>query len=158
MTKFNTIAAQFIKLVPRAEFNTLANQYHSGQAFRKYTRFDQFVCLLTMQMTGRTSLRDIVGNFKAQLSKLYHLGVNLMSKSCLSRINNKQPYKLYEALFYRLSARCKPFAGKHQFRFNNPLYSMDASTIDLCLSAFPWENLGKQKERSNFMQSLITMV
>jgi len=56
MKNSNTIATQFIKLIPRGEFNKLAEQYHSGQAIRKFTRFDQFVCLLTMQITARSSI------------------------------------------------------------------------------------------------------
>ncbi len=145
MKNSNTVAAQFIKLIPRGEFNKLAKQHHNGQAFRKFTRFDQFICLLTMQVTGRQSIRDIVENFKVQASKLYHLGIHLMTRSSLSRINSEQPYEFYEALFYKLSMRCKPLSGKHKFKFSNPLYSMDASTIDLCLSVFPWAKFRKTK-------------
>ncbi len=90
MQNSNTIAAQFIKLIPRGEFNKLAAEHHTGQAFRKFTRFDQFVYLLTLQLTGRSSIRDIVDNFKAQALKLYHLSIHLISRSSLSRINNEQ--------------------------------------------------------------------
>ena len=61
-----------------------------------------------------------------------------MNRSSLSRVNASQPYQLYEALFAKLLARCQSRAPKHNFRFKNKLYSLDASTIDLCLKVFPW--------------------
>ena len=90
----------------------------------------------TGQLAGLQSLRDIVGNLYAQPHKLYHLGVRaLVSRSSLARVNTEQPYILYEVLFERLLARCQQRAPRHGFRFKNPLYALDASTIDLCLAA-----------------------
>ena len=63
----------------------------------------------------------------------------------LSRINEDKPYSLYEALFAHLLNRCQSKTSGHDFRFNNPLYSLDASTIDLCLSVFPWADFRKTK-------------
>jgi putative transposase len=60
-------------------------------------------------------------------------------------MNEDKPYALYEALFSRLLARCQNKAPDHSFRFKNPLYSLDASTIDLCLSVFPWANFRATK-------------
>jgi putative transposase len=60
-------------------------------------------------------------------------------------MNEDKPYALYEALFGRLLARCQSKAPKHSFRFKNPLYSLDASTIDLCLSVFPWAQFRSTK-------------
>jgi len=61
-----------------------------------------------------------------------------VSRSSLFRVNEQQPYTLYETLFARLLSRCQGTASKHGFKFKNKLYSLDASTIDLCLSVFPW--------------------
>ncbi len=98
------------------------------------SRWAQFVALGLGQLGGLQSLRDIVGNLRAQPHKLYHLGVRaFVSRSSLARVNAQQPYTLYEALFGRLLARCQ----RHGFRFKNKLYAVDASTIDLCLAAFP---------------------
>jgi len=88
------------------------------------------------QLSGRNSLHDIVENISAQMHRLYHLGSAKLSCSNLSRINEDKPYALYEALFGKLLHRCQGIG--HGFRFNHPLYSLDASTIDLCLSVFPW--------------------
>lgn len=90
------------------------------------------------QLSGRQSLRDIQSNLEAQRHKLYHLGGKPIARSTLSRLNEQQPAELYEALFYKLLGRCKSQPGKHKFRFKNPLYSLDASALDLSMSLFPW--------------------
>lgn len=90
------------------------------------------------QMSGRCSLRDIVENTSAQSHRIYHLGSAKLSRSNFSRINNDKPFELYEALFAKLLARCQRVVPSHHFRFKNSLYSLDGSTIDVCLSVFPW--------------------
>ena len=145
MAHCNTIISQILKLVPRHEFETLANQYHSGRCFRTASRWSQFVAMTMAQLSGRNSLRDIVDNLSAQAHRLYHLGSAKLSRSNLSRINEDKPYTLYEALFAKLLNRCHVLTPGHAFRFKNPLYSLDASTIDLCLSVFPWANFRSTK-------------
>ena len=145
MAHCNTIFSQILKLVPRHEFETLANQYHCGRSFRRASRWSQFVSLAMAQLAGRNSLRDIVENLSAQAHRLYHLGSAKLTRSNLSRINENKPYALYEALFGKLLSRCQGMAPGHDFRFNNPLYSLDASTIDLCLCAFPWADFRSTK-------------
>ncbi len=138
MAHCNTNAAQLLKFVPRHEFESLASTHHSGRSFRVASRWSQFVVLMIGQLTGRHSLRDIIDNISAQAHRLYHLGSAKLSRSTLSRINKDKPYKLYEDLFGKLLSRCQSKAPGHEFRFKNPLYSLDASTLDLCLSVFPW--------------------
>ena len=138
MAHYNTVFSQLLKLIPRHEFETLAKQHHSGRSFRKASRWSQFVTMAMGQLSGRKSLRDIVENVSAQSHRLYHLGSAKLSRSNLSRINENKPYALYEALFGKLLKRCQGIAPDHQFRFKTPFYSLDASTIDLCLSVFPW--------------------
>jgi len=145
MAHCNTIFAQILKLVPRHEFETLANQHHSGRSFRTASRWSQFVTMAMAQLSGRISLRDIVENICSQAHRLYHLGSAKLSRSNLSRINEDKPYALYEALFGKLLNRCQGKAPGHDFRFKNPLYSLDASTIDLCLSIFPWADFRTTK-------------
>lgn len=138
MAHHNTVFAQLLKLVPRHEFEALANAHHTGQRLRRMSRWSQFVALTLAQFAGRDSLRDIVSNLSAQAAKLYHLGSAVVTRSSLARVNENQPYTLYEALFYKLLSRCQQSAPRHGFRFKNKLISLDASTIDLCLSVFPW--------------------
>ena len=113
MAHHNTVFAQLLKFVPRHEFESLANQHHSGRKLRKMTRWIQFVSMATAQLSGRNSLRDVVSNLTAQARKLYHLGIRSVSRSSLSRVNESQSYELYEALCAKLLAGCQFHAPKH---------------------------------------------
>jgi hypothetical protein len=141
----NTIFAQLLKLVPRHEFETLANTHHVGRQLRKTSRWSQFVAMCLGQLSGRHSLRDIESNMNAQSKRLYHLGAKPTARSSLARLNETQPAELYEALFAKLYASCQKLTPGHRFRFKNKLYSLDASLIDLSLKIFPWAHyaLGK---------------
>jgi len=141
----NTVFAQLLKLIPRHEFESMSQVHHHGQPLRKITRWSQFVALAMAQLAGRHSLRDIVFNLNAQISKLYHLGCRQIARTSLARMNAQQPYSLYEALFAKLYGRCQALAPTHGFRFKNKLYSLDASLIDLSLRIFPWAHFAKGK-------------
>ena len=145
MAHNNTIFSQLLKLIPRHEFETLSKAHHVGRQLRKTSRWSQFVSLCLGQLAGRHSLRDIESNMIAQSNRLYHLGAKPVARTSLARLNEKQPYTMYEALFSQLYARCQQLAPKHRFRFKNKLYSLDASLIDLSLKIFPWAHyaLGK---------------
>lgn len=145
MAHNNTVFAQLLKMVPRHEFESLAKQHHSGRSFRTASRWSQCVTLMMAQLSGRNSLRDIIENTSAQAHRLYHLGSAKLSRSNLSRMNSDKPYALYEALFGKLLTRCQRTVPGHGFRFKNALYSLDASTIDLCLSVFPWADFRATK-------------
>ncbi len=145
LSHHNTVFSQLLKLIPRHEFETLANQHHTGRSFRTASRWSQFVTMAMAQLSGRSSLRDIVESISAQTHRLYHLGSAKLSRSNLSRINDAKPYALYEALFGKLLNRCQGVVSGHNFRFNHPLYSLDATTIDLCLSVFPWADFRTTK-------------
>ena len=146
MAHHNTVFRQLLDLLPRHEFDAQAREHQKGQRLRVMSRWAQFVALGLGQLGGLQSLRDIVGNLCAQPHKLYHLGVQaLVSRSSLARVNAEQPYTLYEALFSRLLARCRQRAPRHGFRFKNKLYAIDATTIDVCLAAFPWASFRRTK-------------
>ena len=145
MAHNNTVLSQLLKMVPRHEFESLAKQHHSGRSFRTASRWSQYVTLMMAQLSGRKSLRDIVENASSQAHRLYHLGSVKLSRSNLSRMNNEKPSALYEALFGKLLVRCQRTVPGHNFRFKNALYSWDASTIDLCLSVFPWADFRATK-------------
>ena len=130
MAHSNTVFSQLLKLVPRHRFEVLANEHHIGQRFRKTSRWSQFVALAMGQLSGRHSLRDVVANAAAQASRWYHLGARHVTRSTLARVNEQQPSAFYEALFGKLYTQCRSVAPLHGFRFNNKLYSVDASTID----------------------------
>ena len=144
MAHSNTVFAQLLKLVPRHQFEALAKSHHMGHRFRKTSRWSQFVALATGQLAGRRSLRDIVSNLNAQSASLYHLGSGPVARSTLARVNEYQPCEFYEALFGKLYLQCRSIAPRHDFRFKNKLYSLDASTIELSLSIFPWAKFRKR--------------
>ena len=138
MSHNNTAFHELLSSVSRHEFESLAKQHHCGQKLRSASRWDQFVGMAMSQLSGRQSLRDIQSNLEAQRAKLYHLGAKPIARTTLARLNEKQPAELYQALFYTLLNNNKLAAGSHKFRFKNPLYSLDASVIDLSLKLFPW--------------------
>jgi len=101
MAHCNTILSQVVNFVPRHEFEVLANRHHSGRSFRTASRWSQFVTMAMGQLSGRSSLRDIVDNLSSQSHRLYHLGSARLSRSNLSRINEDKPWEMYEALFWK---------------------------------------------------------
>ena len=114
MAHNTTVFRQLLDLLPRHEFDAEARQHQEGQRLRVMSRWAQFVALGLGQLGGLQSLRDIVGNLRAQPHKLYHLGVRaFVSRSSLARVNAQQPYTLYEALFGRL-LMSSPFAYQPQ--------------------------------------------
>ena len=145
MAHNNTVFAQVLKLVPRHEFESLARKHKSGRMARSMTRWGQFVAMGMAQLTGRCSLRDIVSNLAVQSCKLYHLGVDLMTRSSLARVNAEKPWEMYEELHGRLLERCQAKAPGHGHRFKAKLYSLDSTTVNLCLSAFPWAKFRRTK-------------
>ena len=151
MAHSDTVLKQLIALVPRYEFDALAMVHHAGQKFRSYNRWSQFLAMLIGQksMSGRRSLRDITDTLKAQGQRLYHLGMKKTSKAILARVNAGQPATLYQILFTRLLSRCQLAAPKHKFSFQSKLYLLDATVINLCLSACPWAEFRQKKGPSN---------
>ena len=75
MAHYNTILSQITSLINRHDFDHHAKNHHSGQKFRSYNRWSQFMAMLIGQLSGRKSLRDITDNLKVQQSRLYHLGM-----------------------------------------------------------------------------------
>lgn len=141
----NTIFHQLIRPVVRQDFECLAKKHHIGQKFRSASRWDQFIAILMSQLSCRQSLRDIQSNLESQHEKLYHLGAKRIARSTLARINEEQPAVLYEQLFYKLLQYCEKSKTAHKFRFKNPLYSLDASHIDLSLSLCEWAKVHDSK-------------
>lgn len=139
-----SVFSQLLKLVPRYQFESLVPSHQKGQKLRRMSRWSQFVAMSAGQLCARRSLRDIVANLAAQQRRLYHLGAGAVSRSSLARVNEQQPYQLYEALFFKLYARCQPLAPKHRLRIRSPLFSLDASLIDLSLKIFPWAQLSRK--------------
>lgn len=145
MAHSSTILNQLTALFPRHEFESLAKTHHKGQKFRSFNRWSQFLAMITAQLSGRKSLRDLIANLQAQGHRIYHLGMKRTTRATLARVNEQQPYELYKELFFSLLKRCQMYSPQNRFKFKGKLYLLDATTIDLCLNVFPWAQFRKTK-------------
>ena len=145
MAHCNTLFHSMLNFIPRHQFSALENQHGTGRKSRKFSRWNQFVHLMFMQLTGRKSLRDGIQSMNSRLKNLYHIGARPVSRSTFADANNIRPASFYEALFERVYQRCRLISPKHKFKFKNKLYSLDASTIDLSIGAFPWASFRRTK-------------
>jgi len=136
-----------LRLIDRHEFQNLENDhFRPKRKYRTLSRWGQFTAMLFAQITGRASLRDISDSLQTQAGRLYHLGIDRVKKSTLADANNNRTADFFHAFFEKSYQRCAAVApGKKKFRFKNKLYSLDSSTIDLCLSVFSWANFRSTK-------------
>jgi hypothetical protein len=102
------------------------------------TCWNQFVAMLYAQASGKKSLREVETGFNVQKNTWYHLGINSVARSTLAEANSRRSSEIFEKLFYSLLDKCREITIENKFDFNNPLYSLDSSTINLCLSVFNW--------------------
>jgi hypothetical protein len=145
MAHHNTLFHTMLNFIPRHQFSALEKQYGTGRKSRTFTRWNQFVHLMFMQLTGRSSLRDGIQSMNSRAYNLYHIGAKPVSRSTFSDANNIRPAAFYEVLFEKVYQRCRIISPKHKFKFKNELYSLDASVIDLSLSAFFWASFRRTK-------------
>ena len=139
MSESRTVLAQILSLVPRREFEKLAREHGAQKRVRSFPCWTQLGCLVYAQLSRQTSLRDLVIALETKRPLLYHcFGTTAVHRTTLADANERRSYKIYESLFIKLYEQCKVQAPEHRFRFRNKLYSFDSSTIDLCLSVFPW--------------------
>ena len=143
-----SLFAQVLKLVDKSDFQRIVKTHEAEKHAKGFSCWDQFVSMLFCQMGSAHSLREICGGLGTALGKLSHLGLTeTPTKSTLAYANAKRPWQVQRDLFNHLLAKCQASAAflKTKFRFKNPLYSLDASTIDLCLSVFDWAKFRRTK-------------
>ena len=140
-----TIFGQMIHLISRLDFKSIVNKHNGDHRIRTFSCWDQFIFLLFSQFSKRESLRETVISVNSMHSKLYHLGCKSVRRSTFSDANNKRPYQIYQDLFYQLLDRTQKIAPRHKIKINRKLYFLDATTIDLCLTLFPWARFRKTK-------------
>lgn len=145
MAHCNTVLSQMLKMIPRHEFERLANQVDGKVKSTALSRWSQFVALTVGQLNGRQSLRDIESCLSAQQHLNYHLGVKSVSKSALARANEHRDAEFYTRLFEVLYQRCTQSAPRHSFRFKNKLFSLDGSILDASMKLFPWADYNLKK-------------
>ena len=138
MSHNNTIMGQMLQLFSRHEFQKLVSETKSEYYAKSFSSWNHFVSMLFSQLAGHDSLRGIEAGLATQSNYLYHLGVTPVHRSTLSYANEHRPHELFKKLFFQMLSKCQPLAPKHKFRFKNPLYSLDVTVIDLCLSLYDW--------------------
>lgn len=141
-----TILQQLLHLLPRDQFEVFVGQHSGDRYVKKLTCWNQLGILLYAQATEKNSLRDIETGLLASGNRWRHLGLKTAAKSTLAKANEKRSYQIYKSLFYRVLEKCQKLSfGTASFSFKNDLYALDSSTIDLCLSLFPWAKFRKEK-------------
>lgn len=138
MSHYNTMLNEMLHILPRHRFETLVKNHEGDRYVKRFTCWHQLVVMLYAQASGKQSLRDIQHGFQANAMRLYHLGLPSIKRSTLADANSDRSYKIFEELFYQFLERCREIAPRHRFKFKNPLYILDATVIDLCLSVFSW--------------------
>ena len=145
MTHGTSILGQVLKMMPRAQIESLDNEYGTGRPSRVLSRWSPFGTLVFAQLAGRQSWRDVVTTMASQSTALAPLGLTPPKRSTLAEANARRPATLYQTLLATLYARCRAFAPGHGFRFKSPLFSLDSTTISLCWSLFPWARFRRAK-------------
>jgi len=145
MSHNHTILGQMLQMISRFQFQKAVNETQTEYHARGFRSWNHFTAMLFGQLSGQDSLRGIEAGLASQTQSLYHLGVKPVHRSTLSYANEHRSHELFKKLFEWMLSKCQPLAPKHKFQFKNPLYSIDATTIDLCLSLFDWATFRKTK-------------
>lgn len=148
MNQGRTIFSQLMDFIPRYEFNQCVARYGGNQRVRRFSCNDQFYCMAFAQLTYRESLRDLEICLRSVRDRLYHIGIRgKVSRSTLADANERRDWRIYADLAARLILRARQlYSGEnHGLDFNQPLYAFDSTTIDLCLSLFPWAQFRRRK-------------
>lgn len=136
-----TLFAQVLDFLPWSTFHRIVRRYGGDHRVRTLTCSEQFRCMAFAQLTYRESLRDIEACLSAQAAKLYHMGFRQpVSRSTLADANERRDWRIYAEFAHRLIAQARQLYAHESFgvELNETVYALDSTTIDLCLSVFPW--------------------
>jgi len=148
MNTGRSVFAQLMDFIPSYEFQVCVKRYRGNRYIKDFTCLDQFLCMAFAQLTYRESLRDIEACLRAQRSKLYHMGFRgKISRSNLGHANQERDWRIYADFAQVLIGiarelyRDDPFAVE----LSQTVYALDSTTVDLCLSVFPWAQFRRHK-------------
>lgn len=142
------IFAQLLDLLPRYEFNQCVSRYDGNRRVRSFSCWDQFLVMLFAQLTYRDSLRDIESCLRAMPKQLYHMGIrSAVSRSTLADANEHRSWRIWADVAMVLIAHARRlYAGEAVAgRLKAAVYVFDTTTIDLCLTLFPWAKHRRRK-------------
>jgi hypothetical protein len=148
MNAGRTIFAQLIEFLPHKEFQKCVARYRGDANPRGFSCWDQFLAMAFAQLTYRESLRDIQACLGAMRAKLYHMGFRgQVRKSTLADANDAHDWRIYANFAQVLIAQARPLYAAEPIgiELDRSLYALDSSTIDLCLSLFPWARFRRHK-------------
>jgi hypothetical protein len=143
-----TVFAQLLEFIPPYEFQLCVDRYQGNRYVKEFSCWDQFRCLAFAPITERTSLRDIETCLRAQQPKLYHLGIRgRVSRATLADANEARDWRIYRDFAQVLIGRARELYRHDSFAvdWSETVYAFDSTTLDLCLSLFPWAQFRRRK-------------
>lgn len=148
MNRGKTIFSQIMDFLPKHRFRQCVDRYNGNHRVHSFTCFDQFLCMAFAQLTYRESLRDIECCLRATREKLYHMGIRgNVSRSTLAYANENRDWRIYCDFAQILIHEARQLYVHEDFglELDETVYALDSSTIDLCLSVFPWARFRRAK-------------
>lgn len=142
------IFSQVMEHLPLRTFHQCVSRYQGEYKVKSFSCLDQYMCMAFAQLTYRESLRDIETCLRSQSAKLFHMGIRgPVSRNTLANANKVRDWRIYADLAYALISRARKLYQNDDFglELKNTVYALDATTIDLCLSLFPWAHFRKTK-------------
>ena len=143
-----TVFAQLLEFIPSYEFQLCVDRYQGNRYVKDFSCWDQFLCLVFAQLTARTSLRDIETCLRAQQPKLYHMGFRgRVSRATLADANEARDWRIYRDFAQVLIGIARDLYRDESFgmELSQTVYAFDSTTVDLCLSLFPWAQFRRRK-------------
>ena len=137
-----------MNFLPLQTFRHCVEKYRGNFKTTTFSCLDQFLCMAFAQITYRESLRDIEVCLRSQKNKLYHMGIRgNICRSTLADANEKRDWRIYAELAHSLITTARILYSKDAFitELDETVYALDSTTIDLCLSVFPWAVFRKEK-------------
>ena len=136
------VFSQLMAYLPMSTFRRCVAKHRGDHKVKDFSCLDQFFAMAFAQLTYRESLRDIEVNLRAQANRLYHMGFRCatISRNTLANANATRPWQIYADFAQHLIAMARPLYAKEPLGIDldASVYAFDASTIDLCLSLYPW--------------------
>lgn len=142
------VFSQVIEHLPLHTFRRCVTRYQGHYKVVSFSCLDQYLCMAFAQLTYRESLRDIEACLRAQETKLYHMGIRgKVSRSTLADANQMRDWRIYADFAHSLIHIARKLYINEEFgvELNQTVYALDATTIDLCLSVFPWAHFRQTK-------------
>jgi hypothetical protein len=142
------IFSQVIEHLPLQAFHRSVARYKGNYKIKGFTCLDQYLCMAFAQLTYRESLRDIESCLRSQRSKLYHMGIRgNVSRNTLANANKIRDWRIYADFAHCLIQKARALYLDEDFgvELDQTVYALDATTIDLCLSVFPWAHFRQAK-------------